>query len=193
MKKYTLLALLLSTNIAASAQNFGLKTGLSVANLTTTESDINLDNDARIGVFFGVVSEFGEDNIRFSTELIFNQKGNKNNIHFNCIDLALKGNFYFNDEICLNIGPSIGYLISGEFDGSNTEGAISWEKIPDDTWSETNNRLDYSACFGISYKMNDLLNIGFSYNVGLSSIFKDDYADLKTNSSNLSVSYLFNY
>ena len=99
----------------------------------------------------------------------------------------MKGNFYFNDEICLNIGPSIGYLLSGLIDSGTTQGSL--EKI--DNWDEFNNRLDFSACFGISYKINDLLTAGYSYKTGMSSILSD--TDLKTNSSNLTIAYIFDY
>jgi len=185
MKKFILLSLVCLTSLTISAQNFGLISGVSVANLSSTESNSTIDDDPRIGVFLGVVSEFGDENIKLSTELIFNQKGNDSQINFNSIDLGLKGNFYFNDEICLNIGPSIGYLLSGLADS----GVSGLEKI--DNWDDFNNRLDFSACFGISYKINDLLTAGYSYKTGMSSILSD--TDLKTNSSNISIAYIFEY
>ena len=100
----------------------------------------------------------------------------------------MKGNFYFNDEISLNIGPSLSYLVSGKVETSNGN-----TQIKDDDW-DLYNRIDYSSCFGLSYKINDLLNVDFSYSIGFGSITNSDYLiDLYSSSSILSVSYIFDY
>ena len=114
---------------------------------------------------------------------MFNQKGSKEQIHLNTLNLALNTNFYFNDEISLNIGPSIGYLLSGQ--NKNSE---NWMIIDD--WTSWN-RLEYSGNFGLSYKLNDLLTLEYMYVLGLSSYLSE--GNLKNFSSNIRVSYIFNY
>tara|TARA_Y100000766_G_scaffold151189_1_gene129919 strand:- start:570 stop:1118 length:549 start_codon:yes stop_codon:yes gene_type:complete len=182
MKKSIVFFLITFFCLNASSQNFALKSGLSISNLSSSE--VNIESDPRIGIIFGFVSQTGEENIKYSYGLLFNQKGS-NQLKFNAIDLQAKANFFFNDEISLNIGPSISYLVSGEYE--NTNG--TFQKIDD--WEGYNNRIDYNACFGLSYKINDLLNVDFSYYMGITSILSE--SDLKTSSSIISVSYLFDY
>ena len=181
MKKIIIISLLLFINFSMSSQNIGLKTGLSISNFNKIN---DFDNtSSRIGISFGVISEYGQSNIRFSPEIMFNQKGSKEQIHLSTLNLALNTNFYFNDEISLNIGPSIGYLLSGQ--NKNSE---NWMIIDD--WTSWN-RLEYSGNFGLSYKLNDLLTLEYMYVLGLSSY--KSASNLKNFSSNLRVSYIFNY
>ena len=182
MKKHILIFLLIIFCTDIYSQNFSLKTGISSSNLTSL--DINQNNNSRIGLVFGFVSETGEENIRYSYGLLFNQKGD-NSVKYNIIDLHIKGNFYFNDEISLNIGPSFGYIISGQVENQIGD----FQKI--ENWEEYNNRLDFNACLGMSYKINDLLTIEVSHQFGLVSVLNN--SDLKTSLSVLSVSYSFDY
>ncbi|MDG2139200.1 MAG: outer membrane beta-barrel protein [Flavobacteriales bacterium] len=194
MKKISILILVFLINTNIYSQNFSLKSGLSISNVST-EATIP-DSDPRMGVMFGAVTQYGEDNIRYSGELLFNQRGDKENIHFNYLDLAIKGSFFFNDEISLNIGPSFSYLLDGEYNESITS-EESWVKFNDDDYENSINRLNYNACFGLSYKINDLLSIEYSYNIMLASITKeiDDGPsdELTSSSSIISISYCFNY
>ena len=188
MKKNILIFLILFISSNTFAQNFALKSGISLSNLTTYDEPLEgLENDTRTGFVFGFISEIGENNIKYSYGILFNQKGSEQ-LKFNAVDFQLKGNFYFNDEISLNIGPSLSYLVSGKIETLNGN-----TQIKDDDW-DLYNRIDYSSCFGLSYKINDLLNVDFSYSIGFGSITNSDYLiDLYSSSSILSVSYIFDY
>lgn len=186
MKKIFLLLVIISSYNYLPAQTFGLKTGVTLSNF----SGVNNLNDpqSKSGILFGFTSEFGEESIKFNPELIFNQKGSKNDIQLNSIDLNLKGKFYFNDEISFNFGPSVGYIINGKSNSSNANGLEEWNLIED--WQSWN-RIDFATAFGFSYKLNDLLSFEYSYSLGISSLLKDE--NLKNSSSNLSVNYIFQY
>ena len=186
MKRFLLLTIILFSANYISAQTFGLKTGLTLSNFSGVN---NLNNpESKAGIIFGITSEYGEESIKFNPELIFNQKGSKNDIQLNSIDLNLKGKFYFNDEISFNFGPSVGYIINGKSNSPDDNGLEQWNIIEE--WQSWN-RIDYSVAFGFSYKLNDLLSFEYSYALGISSLLKDE--NLKNSSSNLSVNYIFQY
>jgi len=186
MKRFLLLTIILFSANYISAQTLGLKTGLTLSNFSGVN---NLNNpESKVGILFGVTSEYGEESIKFNPELIFNQKGSKNDIQLNSIDLNLNGKFYFNDEISFNFGPSVGYIISGKNYSSDNSGQEQWNIIED--W-ESWNRINYSVAFGFSYKLNDLVSFEYKYALGISSLLKDE--NLKNSSSNLSVNYIFQY
>ena len=191
MKKTLILIIISLSYTSVFSQNFSLKGGISLSNIKYSGDDPNVIVDAavRTGVMFGAVTQFGEDNIKYSTELLFNQKGNKEDIHLNYLDLAFKGNFFFNDEISLNVGPSLSYFLLGEYNDGQ-----SWKKFNDEMLDDVNS-LTYNACFGLSYKINDLLILDYSYVLMLNSILKDtdDVPDLRSSSSIISVSYMFDY
>lgn len=193
MKKFVFILIFYFINTSIYSQSFSLKSGLSLSNISASQADF--DEDLRLGMIFGAVTQFGDDNIKYSAELLFNQRGNKNDLHFNYLDFGFKGNFFFNDEISINVGPSLSYLFSGEFN-ENLTGNQSWAKFDNDYLDDLN-RLNYNACLGLLYKINDLLSIEYSYNIMINSIYKElensSSSDLKSSSSIISVSYCFNY
>ena len=73
MKNIILLFLSLLT-LNLSAQTFGLKGGVALTNFSG--SDVN-DAEFRTGFYLGTFLKVGEENIKWSPELIFHQKGSE--------------------------------------------------------------------------------------------------------------------
>ena len=183
MKKHIIIivSFLFVSNI--SAQSFGLKGGIAITNFIGSDSDL-LNAESRSGIFLGAFVKVGEGNIEYMPEIIFNQKGAKEDggdgsILMNYLDLGVSGLFHINDELVLVLGPYLGYLASGTVDG---------ESITD--WDQTN-RIEFGSNLGAIYNINDLLHLDLRYGIGFTDVF--DEISMRNSSIQLGVGYIFGY
>tara|TARA_B100000767_G_scaffold255737_1_gene262175 strand:- start:612 stop:1163 length:552 start_codon:yes stop_codon:yes gene_type:complete len=183
MKKHIIIivSFLFVSNI--SAQSFGLKGGFAITNFVGSDSDL-LNAESRSGIFLGAFVKVGEGNIEYMPEIIFNQKGAKEDggdgtIVMNYLDLGVSGLFHINDELALVLGPYMGYLASGTEDGKS---------ITD--WDQTN-RIEFGSNLGAIYNINDLLHLDLKYGIGFTDIF--DEISMRNSSFQLGVGYIFGY
>ena len=85
MKKIILLSFIFSLTLNFSAQDFGIKGGSSFSYYAfggdeDTENTMIYNNP---GFILGGFTQFGQDNIRVTTELLFIQKGSQQELNFN--------------------------------------------------------------------------------------------------------------
>ena len=154
---------------------FALKSGCSISNIIFSSKDVDIDKASRAGFMFGISKQFGRDKIRSSGELLFNQRGNKENIHFNYLDLGIKANFLIFNKIALNIGPSFSYLLNGEWNedpSDGTDGGV-WVKLDKEDMQDFN-LFGYSASAGLSYEISKSLGFGYSYNLMLNPVVNEN-------------------
>lgn len=112
---------------------------------------------------FGFISKVQLNNqIGLSIEPGFIQKGGRDknlgaNLRFGYLDVPVL--FYYSpaQKINLEIGPEIGYRLFYKNNGSRG--------------SLTNSKLDLSAIMGLSYNVNEKINIGARYSYGLSKMY----------------------
>ena len=192
MKKYIIIVLsfLLVSNI--SAQSFGLKGGAAITTFIGSDAD---EADYRTGVYLGAFMKLGEGNIEWMPEVLFHQKGAKEDggslydaeLIMNYLDIGVNGLFHINDELALAIGPYIGYAASGnskETIAGDTESASisDWDGI---------NRVEFGSNLGAIYNINDLLHLDLRYGFGFTDVMEDE--SLRNSSIQIGIGYIFGY
>ena len=183
MKKYIIIVLTFFLVSNISAQSFGLKGGAAIANFVGADSD-EINAVSKTGFFLGAFMKLGEGNIEWMPEILFHQKGAKEDggdgsFLVNYIDLGVNGLFHINDEFALSIGPYLGYLASGTF---NDESINEWDQF---------NRIEFGSNFGATYNINDLLHLDVRYGLAFTDIFQD--VSVRNSSIQIGVGYVFGY
>ena len=177
MKNLILLSLSLLT-LNLSAQTFGLKGGIALTSFTGSNVEVT---DKNIGVYLGAFLKIGENNIKWSPEIIFHQKGattKSDTLSLNYTEMGVNAHFHINDELALTAGPYIGYA------------ATTINKSVDDL--KKYNKVEFGVNLGASYAINDLFNIDLRYGIGLTDI-KDDGSSMQNTSLQVGIGYVFAY
>ena len=181
MKNIILLFLSLLT-LNLSAQTFGLKGGIALTSFSGSDVEVI---DKNTGFYLGAFLKMGEENIKWSPEIIFHQKGatasvdsSDVNLYLNYIEMGVNAHFHINDELALTAGPYIGYA------------ATTINKSVDDL--KKYNKVEFGANLGASYAINDLFNIDLRYGIGLTDI-KDDGSSMQNTSLQVGFGYVFSY
>lgn len=194
MKKiFTLLTLFLATTAFVSAQvlpsvQFGLKAG---ANLTRLSTDNTLSSDNRAGYLAGFWARFGGAGVHFQPEIYVTGKntlltdkatGDESNVKFTSIDLPLLigtkvGAVGLGGR--LNTGPVVSFVV----DKNQTLGNAAQNAA----------RLDFKDQaiawqFGAGLDIQKV-SLDLRYELGLSNLSKDGFANTKINMFNLSLGY----
>ncbi|MBC8300472.1 MAG: outer membrane beta-barrel protein [Pelagibacterales bacterium] len=184
MKKYIIIIIVfLAFSLNTYAQSFGLKGGVAVTNFIGSDAN-DLDAESRTGFFLGAFTKLGEGNIEWMPEVLFHQKGAKEDggngsLVGNYIDIGANGLFHINDELALAIGPYLGYAVSGTLDG---------ESITD--WDGTN-RVEFGSNLGAIYNINDLLHLDVRYGMAFTDMLDD--VSIRNSSFQIGVGYVFGY
>ena len=177
MKKIILLFLSLLT-LNLSAQTFGLKGGIALTSFSGSDVEVI---DKNTGFYLGAFLKMGEENIKWSPEIIFHQKGattKSDTLSLNYTEMGVNAHFHINDELALTAGPYIGYA------------ATTINKSVDDL--KKYNKVEFGANLGASYAINDLFNIDLRYGIGLTDI-KDDGSSMQNTSLQVGIGYVFAY
>ena len=183
MKKYIIIIITFFLVSNISAQSFGLKGGAAIANFVGADAD-DIKSVSKTGFFLGAFMKLGEGNIEWMPEILFHQKGAKEDggdgsFLVNYIDLGVNGLFHINDEFALSIGPYLGYLASGTLDD---ESINEWDEF---------NRIEFGSNFGAIYNINDLLHLDLKYGLAFTDMFP--YASVRNSSIQIGVGYVFGY
>ena len=177
MKNIILLFLSLLT-LNLSAQTFGLKGGIALTSFSGSDVEVI---DKNTGFYLGAFLKMGEENIQWSPEIIFHQKGattKSDTLSLNYTEMGVNAHFHINDELALTAGPYIGYA------------ATTINKSVDDL--KKYNKVEFGANLGASYAINDLFNIDLRYGIGLTDI-KDDGSSMQNTSLQVGIGYVFAY
>ena len=177
MKNIILLFLSLLT-LNLSAQTFGLKGGIALTSFSGSDVEVI---DKNTGFYLGAFLKMGEENIQWSPEIIFHQKGattKSDTLSLNYTEMGINAHFHINDELALTAGPYIGYA------------ATTINKSVDDL--KKYNKVEFGANLGASYAINDLFNIDLRYGIGLTDI-KDDGSSMQNTSLQVGIGYVFAY
>ena len=161
-----------------TAQSFGLKGGMALTNF----SGSTLEFDTRTGLYLGAFLKMGENNIQWSPEIIFHQKGARFN-HLNYTEMGINAHFHINDELALTAGPYAGYA------------AATTNKNVDDL-KHKYNQIEFGVNLGASYAINDLFNIDLRYGIGLTDILAErlkNQNNMQNTSLQVGFGYVFGY
>jgi hypothetical protein len=183
MKKILLLAVLTVlgfTNVNAQKIKFGAKGGLNFASIS---GDNTQGSDLVTAFNFGVLSEIPiSDTFSFQPELMYSGQGysfNDNTIALSYLNIPLMGKYYLTKGLSIEAGPQLGFLLSAKNETTDVKDSF--------------NPFDFGVNFGLGYKLDNGLNFGVRYNMGLTDI--NDLPNSSSNNKNsvfqLSVGYFF--
>lgn len=197
-----ILLLLVFVQSSASAQRFGVKAGLNLANWSV---DPEPEDDFEMLPTFNVggLAEFDlSENMGIGVGLQLAGKGAKqeesgDKITINPMYLQVPVNvFYRNSGFYVGVGPYVGFGLFGnyKFDVQGTEETESIEfgnEIDDDIAP-----LDFGLGFEVGYHVIAPLRISVGYDLGLMNIVPKDYQDIddisaKNNVISINLAYFF--
>lgn len=183
MKKFLLLAVVTVlgfTNVNAQEIKFGAKGGL---NFATISGDNTKGIDVVTSFNFGVVSEIPiSDKFSFQPELMYSGQGysfNDNTVALSYLNVPLMGKYYVTKGLSVEAGPQIGFLLAAKNEKTDVKDSF--------------NTVDFGVNFGLGYKLENGLNFGVRYNLGLTDINNVDNSSFKNKNSvfQVSVGYFF--
>jgi hypothetical protein len=183
MKKMLLLAVVTVlgfTNVNAQKIKFGVKGGLNFANIS---GDNTKNADLVTSFNFGVLSEIPiSDKFSFQPELMYSGQGysfNDNTVALSYLNIPLMGKYYLTKGFSVEAGPQIGFLLAAKNEKVNVKDSF--------------NTVDFGVNFGLGYKLENGLNFGVRYNLGLTDINNVDNSSVKNKNSvfQVSVGYFF--
>lgn len=172
MKLTLTIGLILMTIISLKAQNleFGVKSGLGIANIHITNLP---DSETNSDIFSPTISYSINGTLNYKSEGLWgfslepglikkgwiSNKGdnNENKIGLKYLQLPVLSDFYLSDKLYFSIGPEINYLLNAK-----NKSSYGTEKIAD-----LNRKLELSGIVGGTYKIIDNLDIGIRYSHGL--------------------------
>ena len=176
----------------SNAQTFGLKGGLSLANMLTKDDDGTYSNDYKMNPGFHIGATLGLPFTHFlslESGLLLTTKGAKYEDEVMGVDVSAKTDLYYLDipvtlkaahelsrgiKIIGAVGPYVGVGISGKakatakYQGTEVSASedISWGNDEDE---DDLKRLDLGLTVGGGVEIN-AIQIGISYDMGLSNI-----------------------
>ena len=176
MKKLIIISFVSFFTLNLSAQDFGVKGGMSFSYMEGEDLDaLNADaNYCNPGFTFGGFAQFGESNMRFTAEVLYIQKGFDYSISLwdqelssrlvlNYIESNAMGSFYITDNSSINGGVYLGYLASG----TNTTKTGEFSSTEDLEFDSEDRRIAYGANFGITLYLSEALQLDARYGHGL--------------------------
>lgn len=183
MKNFLLLAVVTVLgflNVNAQEIKFGVKGGLNFASVS---GDNTKDIDVVTSFNFGVLSEIPiSDKFSFQPEIMYSGQGysfNDNTIALSYLNIPLMGKYYVAKGLSVEAGPQIGFLLAAKNEKTNVKDSF--------------NTFDFGVNLGLGYKLENGLNFGVRYNLGLTDINNLDTSSSKNRNGvlQLSVGYFF--
>jgi hypothetical protein len=180
MKKlFTILSAVMLT-VSLSAQTFGVRAGMNMSNLV--EED--MEYTARIGIQTGVFGIFEiSDVLTFNPEILYSQKGASMNVidleielALDYLEIPLNMGYAVSEQLSINAGPYIGLLLNAT--------------LLEEDVSESMNSMDFGLNVGASFLLNESMQIGAHYGLGLNNVPDDDNVDVKHSNIQISVGYI---
>ena len=185
-RNFLVLALAGIGPLAATAQgpHIGLKGGLNISNLYSSEVD---DDKTRMGFNVGLMGRTNLDQpIGLQLELLYSTKGNETNyegffglvdqtVNFdlNYVELPVLASFRFAEQMLeLQVGGYVGYLVGANV---STSGDLGTDN--EDLDLDNFNTMDAGLAGGVAVNAGPV-QIGARYEYGLTEIAKSDEADL---------------
>lgn len=183
MKKVVLVAALAVfglANVSAQEVQIGVKGGLNFANVS---GDNASDRDMVTAFNVGLMAEIPlTEKFSFQPELLYSGQGysfDDHTIALNYLNVPLMGKYYLTKGFSLEAGPQIGFLLSAKNEDIDVKDVFK--------------TVDFGVNLGLGYKLDNGLNFGTRYNLGLSNInnFEGSNAKFKNGVIQVSVGYFF--
>lgn len=215
MKKiYVLVIVILSMVSTMNSQEIkiGAKAGLNLASTTGGAEESKSRTAFHIGgmVEIPITTEF-----YVQPELLFSSQGYKIDSGtgvLNYISIPIMGKYKITEELSLEAGPQIGYLLSAKNNVEDNGGGTNEPLAPNTETGKTAqnkssnslvsnaieqdikeffNSTDFTFGIGVGYKLDNGINFSARYNIGLSNISKVSSQNIKSSVFMLSAGYYF--
>lgn len=185
MKKlffFSVFALFSIAALNAQEVNFGAKAGVNFASITGEDTD---DLDGRTSFHIGVVTEISvSEKFSVQPELLYSSQGATmeesysedgysvkvdGTVKLDYINIPIIAKYYVAEGFSIEAGPQIGFLINSEMEVDATATGDGMTE----SYSESEDLQDYvkgtdiGLNFGLGYKLENGLNFGARYNLGL--------------------------
>ena len=183
MKKILLLAVVTVlgfANVTAQEIKFGAKGGLNFANISGDNTE---GTDVVTAFNFGVMSEIPiSEKFSFQPELMYSGQGysfNDNTVALSYLNVPLMAKYYVIKGLSVEAGPQIGFLLAAKNEKTDVKDSFK--------------TVDFGVNFGVGYKLDNGLNFGARYNLGLTDINNVDNSSSKNKNGvfQVSVGYFF--
>lgn len=189
MKKISLFVLGIAVTVASLAQSpaqFGLKGGLNVSTIRSADDDDDNDGiDSKIGVHIGALAHIHlSSQFAVQPEILYSQEGAEvedSRLKLDYINIPVMLQYMFNNGFRIEAGPQLGLLVSSKYKDDDVE------VDADDDFKTTN----ISLGFGVNYLSYSGLGVGARYNLGLSDISEAGNSNIKANTLQISLFYMF--
>jgi hypothetical protein len=162
---FAAVAVLGFTFVNAQETKFGAKGGLNMSSLAGAEGASSLFG-AHLGGFAEI--KFSEK-FALQPELLFSMQGASydagGDTNMNYINIPVMAKYFVTNNISLEAGPQIGFLMSAKSDGTDVKDGL--------------NSTDFGINLGGSYYLNDNMFLTARYGFGLSDVEKDLASDEK--------------
>ena len=139
---------------------FGVKAGVNFANLYGDNTEA-IDPITSI-LNFGLVAEIPlSEKLSFQPEIMYSTQGygvDDNIVSLNYLNLPLMGKYYVTKGFSVEAGPQLGFLLSAKDEDTDTDLKDNFKTV------------DFGVNLGLGYKLDNGLNFGARYNLGLSNI-----------------------
>ncbi|MFO7844648.1 MAG: porin family protein [Bacteroidales bacterium] len=181
---------------------FGIKQGVNYSSVLFSPG---VKQGIKLGYTGGFVFKYSnQKNLALQVELNFSQKGwledldtipNSYQRNLNYIELPFLTHIYFgkrNVKVYVNIGPSVGYLISDKIKSEITDDL--YDRAYYDL--EINNKFDFNVLAGLGLILNTKIGdfqAGFRYALTLTDIFEYTSESIFENSQNQVISFSLAY
>ncbi len=196
MKKIILLAAvsIMSVSAAFSQVSFGVKGGLNLASATNIDDEFGM----KPSFYIGGIMEYRISNLfGISPELLYSRQGVQMKedeatarVRLSYIDIPVLAKLYVIDNLSLDLGPQVGFLIDSDIWVKAGGQKVTVELPNSDFGVPGPNTLDVSFAMGLTYNIGKIFVQG-RYNLGLTKLFKDDPMDSKNGVIQLGAGYRF--
>jgi len=173
---------------AASAQHTGLQFGPQVGlNLATLDGQINRSASFKPGLLLGAFVRWRpSERIAIQPELVYSQQGTANKatylgheavskIRLNYLNIPLLVKVYLGNVVNLQVGPQVGFLLSGRREGqygyytsSGGEGYLTEDVSVSDSY-----KADFALCGGLGIDLPNGLLASVRIKYGMTNIDGD--------------------
>lgn len=164
----TTVGLILITLISLNAQNleFGIKSGLGIANMHITNLS---DSESNSDIFSPIISYSINGTLNYKSKGFWGfsiepgiikkgwkPNGSTNKMKLIYLQMPLLSDFYLSKKVFLSLGPEINYLVNAKNDTQNNTKYFY--------------RTELSGVIGGTYSISDNLDVGIRYSHGLTQI-----------------------
>jgi hypothetical protein len=180
---------------AVTAQKFGLKGGINIANMKFSASGINFSPTSLVGFQVGPVADFKlQNSLYFNTGLLYSLKGCKLEYQgesitdkFNYLEVPLNATYKFplaeKSNFFIEAGPYLAYALSAK---EKVNGETEDINFKDDGVK----RFDYGIGFGAGVEYSSLV-ARLNYQLELANINDDSDTTVKNKVLQISIAYMF--